>query len=155
MTEASERVIVVGLDNTPGAAAALRWAITRANRVGAVVRAVHAIELPGSAASLENDVAGTRATVQGHAHTWAARALAGSTSHAPVTVELRDGDPATVLSRAARGAETLVLGTNAGNTPSPLTDCVVPTRCELVVVDETGERQPTRQRSRRIDDLRV
>ena len=137
--ESFERTIVVGLDNTPAARAALRWAVRRASRLKAAVRAVHVLELPGSAGPLEHDPAGERATVQGRAQDWVAGALTGLAVEAPVTIDVRDGDPAEVLSRAARHAEILVLGKNPDSATTPITDWAVPLGCELVVIDESGQ----------------
>jgi len=144
----SERTIVVGLDNTPGARAALRWAVDHASRIDAVVHAVHALELLGAAAPLEHDVAGTRATVQGRAHAWTAEALAESRFRVPVTVEVRDGDAATVLGEAARGADMLVLGMNVGTDHSAVTGYAVPLRCEVVLVEESGRAHQGRDAAR-------
>ncbi|MGH3477390.1 MAG: hypothetical protein ACRDQD_11175, partial [Nocardioidaceae bacterium] len=92
----------------------------------------------GAAESLESDVSGVRAAMQSRVHTWAAEVLAGLPFDVPVSVEVRDGDAARVLSRAARNAESLVVGTNAGSDHSPVAECVVPTLCEVVIVDENG-----------------
>jgi nucleotide-binding universal stress UspA family protein len=141
----SGHIVLVGLDNTRGARAALRWAVRYASRVGGVVRAVHAFELPGRpAARLEADPDGARAAVQDHAQAWVADALDGlPPRRAAIIVEVRDGAAPIVLSRAARRANVLALGLNRDRLAGPrrpkvLDRCALSPDCQVVVVDEVG-----------------
>ncbi|MGH3715752.1 MAG: universal stress protein [Micromonosporaceae bacterium] len=106
-------MIVVGLDDDPGAAAALRWAVAQARLCDAWVRAVYAYSEPvvadvnvvplTSSPSLEQ--------AQQAAEVWCDAALA-SVPHADVRIEVRAqiGPAGPVLLDAARGALLLVVG---------------------------------------------
>lgn len=146
MATTSGRTVLVGVDNTPAARAALRWAARHAARTGATVRAVYAFNLPHTAAArLEHDLVEARAAAQGRAHAWVADGLAGIATSVPVIVEVHDGDAATVLSRAARRADVLVVGDNRAPGRSRSTSrhaildrCAVAGDCEVIVVDASG-----------------
>jgi nucleotide-binding universal stress UspA family protein len=112
MSEVQERRIVVGIDGSGEATAALCWAAKQARLVGAVVEAVTAWQPPKTPG-----YAGTPFTDE-HFAGWAGAALRGCVEGARDEcrdVEVRRtvtrGDPATVLLRAADGAVLLVLGT--------------------------------------------
>jgi nucleotide-binding universal stress UspA family protein len=108
------RVVAVGFDGSADAACALRWAATLALATGADVRAVHAVGLlehAGLAVAAHEDSARRVAVESGlpsERFAW----------------EARDGDPCSVLRRAAEGpgaADLLVVGTRgAGAHPGAL-----------------------------------
>jgi nucleotide-binding universal stress UspA family protein len=106
-----DRRIVVGVDGSPSAMAALRWAILHAELTGCAVEAVTAWRLPsryGFAAVTD------RATdFEGDARKILADALNEVSSVEPDVVirsSVVEGHPAEVLVRAARGADMLVVG---------------------------------------------
>lgn len=97
--------IVVGYDGSPGSEAALRWAASLAAALGSAVRVVHAVGL------LEHARLAPVA-----AHEQQARAVATGAGLDPARFEwcVVDGDPGSVLRRAAEGADggnLLVVGT--------------------------------------------
>lgn len=104
--------IVVGIDGSPGAAAALRWAVAEARLRGAVLQVLHAWQLPVLA------VAPFAApTIDAREYQAAAEQLvadsvadAGAEDLAPQQVA-EGGGPAAVLLRHAVGASLVVVGT--------------------------------------------
>ncbi|GAA1990254.1 universal stress protein [Kitasatospora viridis] len=109
------RRIVVGVDGSPAAAAALRWAARQAAMTGAdVLEAVSAWEIPSYYA-----LAGTvpPATDEANPQMLCARALRDAVSanlgdkpDVPVSELVLPGPAATALLRQAEGAELLVVG---------------------------------------------
>lgn len=141
--------IIVGIDGTEHAAAALRWAVAEAGLRDATVEAVHAwtyVPMPTPAdpgmvplAWTENtDVRdATRETARRLAHT-SVRDVVGEDERVQVTVV--EGDPAAALVVAAEGADLLVVGNRGrgslaqallGSTSAKVSD-VAP--CPVVVV---------------------
>ena len=102
------RTIGVGYDGSPGAEAAVRWALGLAEQVGGDVVVVHAVGMlehlsatdqPQHGGALEADVRRIAAEV--------------GVPEGSVRVLLLDGDPCSVLTRAAAppiGADLLVVG---------------------------------------------
>lgn len=96
------RVIAVGYDGSPNAAAALRWAASVAARTGAELRVVHAVGLLEHAGMADRP--GKDAAL--------AVAAECGLDQARVHWQRVDGEPASVLVREAEhGAELLVVGT--------------------------------------------
>ena len=107
--------IVVGVDGSDGAQAALRFALDEARLRGAAVRAVAAWHVPATAFGgayvpptdglLDELEASTRQTLE--------RVLSDAGDHADVEVEpvVREGAPAHVLLEEASDAALLVVGT--------------------------------------------
>lgn len=96
------RVIAVGYDGSPDAAAALRWAASVAARTGAELRVVHAVGLLEHAGMADRP--GKDAAL--------ALAAESGLDQAQVHWQRVDGEPASVLVRQAdHGAELLVVGT--------------------------------------------
>jgi nucleotide-binding universal stress UspA family protein len=144
--ETTSGTIVVAIDNTPGARQAVRWAVLHAVETGAVVRIVHAFDLPDTpAARLEHNLGDALEEVRSRAHAWAADALAGLDVGVSVAVEAQAGDVATIVSRAARNAGTLVVGDSADRGHPVLDHVVLKPRCEIVVVDEEGRAHALRE----------
>lgn len=107
----TSRDIVVGLNSSPGAAGALRWAVEEARLRRSPLRIVHtwdvaAVEAltarPGLREATETEAAEL-------ALGWAEAAL--GTSDLPGTLEIVHGEPARVLVETSRDAALLVLGT--------------------------------------------
>ncbi len=106
--------VVVGVDDSPGARAALVWALDEAERRDARVEAIHAYFVPSQwidSAVIE-------------LHRWIGvvaeaalqeldRVVSSCPSSPELSVERRaiEGDPAAVLLEAARDADMLVVGT--------------------------------------------
>jgi len=108
--------IVVGLDTTPAAAEALRWAARYARSVGADLHAVHAylwpdgepVLLPTSVIVLGNPGAHPRA-VQPPADV--SRLFASVQPEAGWTLQCFAGDPGPLLRKLSEDADLLVVGT--------------------------------------------
>lgn len=103
------RLIVVGVDGSAAALAALRWAAAEARATGARVTAVHAVGL------LEH--AGMATT---GAQEDAARQVAVEAGLDPGQLAWRiaDGEPCAVLLRESAGADLLVVGTRGAGAHS-------------------------------------
>jgi nucleotide-binding universal stress UspA family protein len=145
---------VVGVDGSPTADAALRWAIRHAAREGGTVQAVAVRHLSTAlpAASLAAQPHGrtpvtTHATLLERLHATVDEARAEVT-HPPSVVEVTPtGDPAQELVRSAEDADLLVLGSHGhgplaemlvGNVTSA---CLRHARCPVVVINPgTAER---------------
>ncbi|MGH3648533.1 MAG: universal stress protein [Micromonosporaceae bacterium] len=137
-------MIVVGLDDDPGAAAALRWAVRQARLSGGWVRAVYAYSEPvvadvnvvplTSAPSLEQ--------AQQAAEVWRDAALITEPEAETVRVEVqaRIGPAGPVLLDAAAGAELLVVGSREHHPLYRLVHgsvshyCVSRAKCPVVAV---------------------
>ncbi|WNV88359.1 universal stress protein [Umezawaea sp. Da 62-37] len=101
-----DRRIVVGVDGTETAAAALRWAVLQSGYTGARVEAVLAWESPAAyewAPGLTEP-----ADVEAAAREVLDKAVADTA--VPVTRTVVNGNAVRVLLDAARGADVLVLG---------------------------------------------
>jgi nucleotide-binding universal stress UspA family protein len=108
--------IVVGVDDSEGATAALTWALEDARRRDAAVEVVHAWTFPNLDLV---DYGGTRVPmiapedIQKAAESWT-RAMVDRAvdpgEGVPLTTTVRRGHPAHVLLDAAQGADLLVVG---------------------------------------------
>jgi nucleotide-binding universal stress UspA family protein len=142
-------VIVVGVDRSPAAAAALRWAVDEAECRGTAVKAVFAWQrpLPFGWRTIPPELL-TAAALRRAAALILERAvdeaLAGR--HARVRREAIEGPAAETLVAAARDAELLVVGTRRHHAPNGSTAaaCLARARCPVVVVHE----DPAAQRGR-------
>jgi nucleotide-binding universal stress UspA family protein len=141
--------IVVGIDDTEHAAAALRWAVAEAELRNATVEAVHAwsyVPIPAPADAGMVPLAWSESTELRDAAQEAAERLAHDRvrdvvgDDARVRVSVVEGDPAGALVGAAEGADLLVVGnrgrggmaqTLLGSTSARVSD-VAP--CPVVVV---------------------
>ena len=107
------REIVVGLEGSEAAAAALRWAAEEARRRGASLRVVHSWQLP-SGDELASGAAFrevTAADARARATRWLGDALGSTGTHAGWVLDIVEGPPGPVLVDRARGAALLVVGT--------------------------------------------
>ena len=110
------RVIVVGVDGSPGATRAIRWAVEEARAQGDGLLLVHAWQFPGLAMST---YAGDHLPIFGHADLEKAASelldqitatARGSAPGMHIESRLVEGHPAAVLVDAARDARMLVVG---------------------------------------------
>jgi nucleotide-binding universal stress UspA family protein len=102
--------IVVGIDGSESAQAALRWAVRQAKLTGGRVEAIIAWHYPAAdgvepTGSYEDFEADARQVLAE-----ALRAVTGPEPDVPVLSLVTEGYPGDVLLRAAKGAELLVLG---------------------------------------------
>jgi nucleotide-binding universal stress UspA family protein len=148
--------IVVGIDSSRAAAEALAWAAREACLRGAVLRVVHAWQLPPGAGvmtphSHDRDVAAQEALHRTLG--LAAGVLTTQASDVDVSVAVPEGPPGPVLVRAAADAELLAVGRHPAR-PWPGAGsvdryCVAHSRCPVVAVPPTshpgGHGQPARQ----------
>jgi nucleotide-binding universal stress UspA family protein len=113
--QASDHRIVVGVDGSPSATAALAWAIGQAELTGATVEAVIAWHYPVVMGGAPFAPIGVLMDVdfQGAAATLLSTAIGQTVDPAgPVKVSstVREGNPAQILLEAAEGADLLVVG---------------------------------------------
>jgi nucleotide-binding universal stress UspA family protein len=137
----TDKTIVVGVDGSPSAAAALRWAARQARLTGARLRVVtswryprpYGYDLPDVEAWRPNEAA---AQAQRDMLAGAADELAG----VDVCTELVEGEAAVSLLRAARDGELLVVGSRghrelAGMLLGSVSEyCATHAQCPVVVV---------------------
>lgn len=107
--------IVVGLDDSPAAAAALRWAADQARMTSARLRVVHAWQMSafGAAAvasGAADFVEAAGADARARATRWALDALNG-VAETRWQLDVAEGSPGPVLVSRSEGAGLLVLGT--------------------------------------------
>ncbi|MFC6084747.1 universal stress protein [Sphaerisporangium aureirubrum] len=132
--------IVVGVSNTPAAAAALRWALGEARLRDAEVVAVHAWQWSGKHRASYAPMGSWRSPDEEYeAARERARRVVGRVSPGldPVVAQ---GPPAQVLLEHGAGAAMLVLGVRAADpgTPAPappvVAACVMAALCPVVVI---------------------
>jgi nucleotide-binding universal stress UspA family protein len=108
--------IVVGLNDSPSAAAALRWAAEQSRSTGLPMRVVHAWQLQAIAAataaagSVDLWEAAT-ADARARATRLVLDTLGGTAADVRWTLDIVEGPPGPVLVGRSRGARLLVLGT--------------------------------------------
>jgi nucleotide-binding universal stress UspA family protein len=135
--------IVAGVDGSPSAHSALRWAIRQAELTGGSVDAVIAWEYPASYSGY--GMAAVGVSDFGLAG-WAEKALAEEVAAAAggstvdVRMQVTEGSPARVLLNASDGADLLVVGSRGhGGFAEALLGsvgqhCVHHARCPVVVI---------------------
>jgi nucleotide-binding universal stress UspA family protein len=137
--------IVVGLDDTPTARAALRWAARQARLTGAVVRAVHVIDWPigiEAFGSMEVGEDGRlpEEKVSGPYRRGIRRVFEEAAPEPGWQLQFAEGDAAEVLVAQAADADLLVIGTRttpdwSGDVSGPIAhNCLSRTTCPVVVV---------------------
>jgi nucleotide-binding universal stress UspA family protein len=108
--------IVVGLNESPSAAAALRWATEQSRVTGLPLRVVYAWQLK----ALEAAAAGygarelweaMTADARARATRWVLDTLGGTAAEVRWTLDIVEGPPGSVLVGRSRAARLLVLGT--------------------------------------------
>jgi nucleotide-binding universal stress UspA family protein len=144
-----EQSVVVGMDGSPGAQAALEYALDEAARRGARVRVVSAVALPDFWATTypayvqppqpDEIVSGVRAETQRFVDK-IVTARGEPARQLPITVEARAGHPGEVLADAAKDADLLIVGHRGrGSVRSVLLGsvglhCVLHAECPVTVV---------------------
>lgn len=152
----SEKVVVVGVDGSPGSRAALEYALDEARRRHAMLRVVSAVALPDFwAASYPayvppppNEIV---PVVRQETQNFVDDVIAsqGGAGELPVTVEARSGRPGEILVDAADGAELLVIGHRGrGSVASVLLGsvglyCVLHAQCPVTVVRPRSQSVPS------------
>ncbi|WIM97320.1 universal stress protein [Actinoplanes oblitus] len=140
--------IVVGVDNSEGAAEALRWALAHARLTGATVEAVTAWQVPPMYAYAYGwtptgiDDAGIIRYAEKTLTEIVEQAQAGDDQPVAVTTRVTEGPTARVLLAAGKGADLLVLGSRGNGAfagmllGSVSQHCVQHATCPTVVVPE-------------------
>lgn len=132
--------VVVGVDGSEGGALALRWAAREAAARGGIVQAVTALPGRAGAAGPGTDRERAQRMLDD-----AVRAVLAEFPDAILASDLVDGPPAAALTRAAAGADLLVLGGHAPGRPPHATggtgvlgavgdECVRTALCPVVIV---------------------
>jgi nucleotide-binding universal stress UspA family protein len=137
--------IVVGLDDTPTARAALRWAARQARLTGATVRAVHVIDWPigieafGSV-EIEEEGRLPEEKVSGPYRRGIRGVFEEAAPEPSWQLQFAEGDAASVLVAEAAGADLLVIGARTnpdwtGDVSGPIAHyCLSRTICPVVTV---------------------
>ena len=106
--------ILVGYDGSPGATAAVAWALDEAGRTGAPVRLAYAFDWPPVVMTpVDPATVWPAEDARGNAKTVLNRAVAEAASrhpHVPVTAHLLEGRAAPLLREQSRHASLVVLG---------------------------------------------
>ena len=108
--------IVVGVDDSPGSDAALRWALKLAGETGAVVEALHTWELPyqwidgGYWPNIERWCAEAARAAQERLDRAIANAVEATANSGNVTPLVAEGQAAQTLIDRSREADLLVVG---------------------------------------------
>jgi nucleotide-binding universal stress UspA family protein len=147
--------IVVGIDDTPTARAALRWAAQQARIIGATVRAVHVIDWPigiEAYGSVELDEDGhlPEEKVSATYRRGIRRVFEEASPEPGWQLQFAEGETGPVLIAEAADADLLVIGTRTtppdwtGDIAGPVAHhCLSRTTCPVVTVPL--ERDPERQ----------
>lgn len=113
LANGSRHEIVVGVNGSPAAAEAIRWAAEQSRISGTPLRMVHAWQMPAGqvlaadSGFWEASVADTRA----RATRWVLDALGGTAAAVPWVLDIVEGPPGPVLVSRSQEAALLVLGT--------------------------------------------
>ena len=146
--------IVIGLDDTPTARAALRWAARQARLTGATVRAVHVIDWPigiEAFGSVEVNEDGhlPEEKVSGSYRRGIRRVFEEASPEPEWQLQFVEGDTGPVLIAEAADADLLVIGTRTnpdwttGDVAGPVAHhCLSRTTCPVVTVPLDRTPQP-------------
>jgi nucleotide-binding universal stress UspA family protein len=146
--------IVIGLDDTPTARAALRWAARQARLTGATVRAVHVIDWPigiEAFGSIEVNEDGhlPEEKVSGSYRRGIRRVFEEALPEPEWQLQFVEGDTGPVLIAEAADADLLVIGTRTnpdwttGDVAGPVAHhCLSRTTCPVVTVPLDRNPQP-------------
>ncbi len=113
-TAQDRREIVVGIDDGPAAAAALRWAAEQAKVTCRPLRVVHAWQLSSfeQAAGSTQYVEAALANARARATRWVLDALGANASEVRWSLDIVEGGPGPALVEGSRDAHLLALGTH-------------------------------------------
>lgn len=110
--------IVVGIDGSPAAAGALRWAAEQSRMTGLQLRVLHAYQISAVEAAAVSAGAGAvweaqEADARARATRWVRHALGEDATSVRWSLDVVKGTPGPVLVAESRQARLLVLGTQA------------------------------------------
>lgn len=135
-----QKFIVVGVDGSDAATAALRWACGEAATYGATIEVVHAFRRVAGPLSAVED-AGARSLRLLSREVWVA--LATVKNPPPIRLSNQPGDPAPVLISRSSQARLLVLGAAGdADTDSPgsiAAICQQNAQCPVAVIGRPGQ----------------
>ncbi|HEX7304715.1 universal stress protein [Lentzea sp.] len=132
--------IVVGVDRSPAAKAALAWAVGEAKRLGASVLALSVCQL-GSSSDAD-----TFSRTHARELAVAVEALGSTAADVHIDQQVRHGLPGPVLVEHSAGADLLVVGGHGSHQAGVLvmssvtSHCLRHARCPVVVVPLEGAR---------------
>jgi nucleotide-binding universal stress UspA family protein len=145
--------IVVGVDGSQGALAALRWAVDDARRRGDDIEVVHAWHLPPMGAEpYSTATVGLDADVfheMGHALIDEAISAAGDSTGINIERRVVMGEASNVILQAAEGADELVVGSRGHGAllglllGSVASQCARHATCPVVIVHPPVPESPT------------
>ncbi|MFY9916098.1 MAG: universal stress protein [Nocardioidaceae bacterium] len=132
--------IVVGVNHTPAAEAALRWALAKAERVGCSVTALHVFdEAERADLAMERDPEHEEVEAHSRAQARVREIVSQSGTDIPVTFTFTHGNVAAELAAAARSGTALVVGQPQRDHHRRLVrDLALEAPCPVVAVTEFG-----------------
>ncbi len=132
--------IVVGVNHTPAAEAALRWALAKAESTGCSVTALHVFdEAERADLAMEIDLEHEEIEAHRRAQARIQRIVSESGADIPVTFTCTHGNVAAELARAAMSGTALVLGQPQRDHHQWLVrDLAVGAPCPVITVTEFG-----------------
>lgn len=109
--------VVVGIDDSPASAAALRWAAQQSKATGTPMRLVHTWQLSATASAAVITGAAeyfeaAAADARARATRWVLDTLGGDAAQVRWVLEVHEGGAGPVLVAKAHGARMLVVGTH-------------------------------------------
>jgi K+-sensing histidine kinase KdpD len=133
--------IIVGVNHTPAAEAALRWALAKAANTGCAVTAVHVFDASERAdLAMERDPDLEETETQRRAQTHVSAVVAETQTDVPVTFASARGDLESALTSAALKASALVVGQPQRACHEGLVhQLAVSASCPVVSVSESGQ----------------
>jgi len=109
--------VVVGIDESPASAAALRWAADHSHATGLPLRLVRTWEISAAASAAVTSGAGqyleaAAADARARATRWVLDTLGGDAARVRWTLEVHEGGAGPVLVAVSQGARLVVVGTH-------------------------------------------
>lgn len=109
--------IVVGIDESPASAAALRWAADLSQRTGLPLRLVHVWQLSAAAAAAvaagaAGYVEAANSDARARATRWVLDTLGGDAAQVRWTLQVAEGGPGPALVNQSQTARMLIVGTH-------------------------------------------
>jgi nucleotide-binding universal stress UspA family protein len=141
MVDQRQERIVVAIDGSPSSLEALRWAIGYADRIGAVVEALHVWQIPNEyGVPIPNVPGETFEATAKRALQGSIDGVLGDRTDAPVEAVTRQGYPPKILVERSQTADLLVVGSRgrgalAGTLLGSVSlHCVTHAGCPVVVI---------------------